>query len=58
MASDRRARGVGVMDTLAEANGSVLAAQWGEAALEHGGGVGGVVCMRWVVERRFHARVW
>jgi hypothetical protein len=36
MASDRRARGGGVIDTLAEANGSVLAAQWGEAAKEHG----------------------
>jgi hypothetical protein len=39
-ASDRRARGGGVLDTLAKANGSVLAAQWGEAAKEHGGGVG------------------
>ena len=41
MASDRRARGGGVIDTLAEANGSVLAAQWGEAAKEHGGDVFG-----------------
>jgi hypothetical protein len=30
-----------VIDTLAEANGSVLAAQWGEVAKEHGGDVGG-----------------
>ena len=41
-ASDRKARGGGVIDTLAEANGSVLAAQWGEAAEEHGGDVVGV----------------
>ncbi len=38
-ASDRRARGGGVIDTLAESNGAVLASQWGEAAEEHGGGV-------------------
>jgi hypothetical protein len=29
-----------VIDTLDEANGSVLVAQWGEAAKEHGGDVG------------------
>ena len=38
-ASDRRARGGGVIDTLAESKGAVLASQWGEAAKEHGGGV-------------------
>ena len=37
-ASDRRARGGGggVIDTLAESNGAVLALQWEEAAKEHG----------------------
>ena len=53
-ASDRRARGGGEIDTLAEASGAVLAAQWGEAAEEHGGGVGGdgglVTCV-WCVGR-------
>ena len=29
------------MDTLTKANGLVSAAQWGEAAEEHGGDVGG-----------------
>ena len=38
-ASDRRARGGGVIDTLAESNGAVLASQWGMVAEEHGGGV-------------------
>ena len=38
-ASDRRARGRGVIDTLAESNGAVLESQWGEAAKEHGRGV-------------------
>ncbi len=38
-ASDRRARGGGVIDTLAESNGAVLASQWEEAAKEHGRGV-------------------
>ena len=52
-ASDRRARGGGVIDTLAKANGLVLAAQWGEAAEEHGGGVGGGSH-----ERRWRFRVW
>jgi hypothetical protein len=56
-ASDGRTRGGGVIGTLAEANGSVLAAQWGEAAEEHGcdvvgGGVwaemGGSTCVWWV----------
>jgi hypothetical protein len=42
-ASDRRARGGDVIKTLAEANGAVLAEQWGEAANEHGGDVSGVV---------------
>ena len=43
-ASDRRARGDGVLDTLAKANGLVLAAQWGEAGGgrgTYGGDVGG-----------------
>jgi hypothetical protein len=31
-----------VIDTIAEANGSILAAQWGEAVKEHGGVVVGV----------------
>ena len=38
-ASDRRARSGGVIDTLAELNGAVLALWWGEATKEHGGGV-------------------
>ena len=38
-ASDRRARGGGVIDTLTESNGEVLASQWEEAAKEHGRGV-------------------
>jgi hypothetical protein len=41
-ASDRRASGGGVIGTLAKAYGSVLAAQWGEAAnKEHRGDVFG-----------------
>ena len=44
----------GEIDSLAEASGAVLAAQWGEAAEEHGGGVGGdgglVTCV-WCVGR-------
>ena len=39
-ASDHRAMGGGVIDTLAESNGAVLALRWGEAAKEHDGGVG------------------
>ena len=38
-ALDRRARGGGVIDTLAESNGAVLASQWEEATKEHGRGV-------------------
>jgi hypothetical protein len=44
-ASDRRARGGGEIDTLAEASGAVLAAKWGEAAEEHGGDVFGWWCV-------------
>ena len=40
-ASYRRARGGGVIDTLAKTNGLVLTAQWGDVAEEHGGDVGG-----------------
>jgi hypothetical protein len=38
-ASDRRARGGVVIDTLVKSNGAVLASWWCEAAKEHGGGV-------------------
>ena len=51
-ASDRRARGDGGIDTLTEANRSVLAAQCGEAAKEHGGDVfGWWTWRRWEVLR-------
>ena len=55
-ASDRRARGGGEIDTLAEASGAVLAAKWGEAAEEHGGDVFGWWCV--VCGQRWRFRVW